>query len=123
MPKKRINDVLYEVEIGFNMNNGNMSQPQMVSPVQSQQGYMPPFSYIHTESPVLYPPSHAKSASPASSASSSFSYIHTESPVLYPPSHAKSASPASSASSSDGQRSLNAQLSPHFFRGLEYEHD
>ena len=92
--KKRINDVLYEVEIGFNMNNGNMSQPQMVSPVQSQQGYMPPFSYTHTESPVLYPPSHARSASPASS-----------------------------ASSSDGQRSLNAQLSPHFFGGLEYEHD
>ena len=92
--KKRINDVLYEVEIGFNMNNGNMSQPQMVSPVQSQQGYMPLFSYIHTESPVLYPLSHARSASPASS-----------------------------ASSSDRQRSLNAQLSPHFFRGLEYEHD
>ena len=34
--KKRINDVLYEVEMGFNMNNRNMSQPQIVSPVSTR---------------------------------------------------------------------------------------
>ena len=94
LAKKRINDVLYEVEIGFNMNNVNMTQPQMVSPVPSQQGYMPPFSYIQTESPGLFSSSLARSASPVSS-----------------------------ASSSDGRRSSNAQLSPHFFHGFEYEHD
>ena len=55
--KKRINDVLYEVEIGFNMNNGNMSQPQMVSPVQSQQGYRPP-SLTFILNPQFYIPLH-----------------------------------------------------------------
>lgn len=72
LARKRINDVLYEVEMGLNMNGGNVPQPQMVPSFQSQHGHMPPFSFHHTETPVSFSPyHHARSLSPASSASSS----------------------------------------------------
>ena len=65
--RKRITDVLYEVEMGINMNNRSMS------PFQAQ-GHVPPFSFQHDEAQMhsgTFPHYHGRSSSPASSVSSS----------------------------------------------------